>query len=60
LVAISWVVAPCSSTAPAIAAAISSISPMVAPIPLIAETASLVAPWMAPIWAAISSVALAV
>src|SRR6201989_831663 len=43
---ISWVAAPCSSTADAIADEISEIRPMVVPISLIAVTESPVADWM--------------
>src|SRR5260221_5075148 len=57
---ISWVAAPCSSTADAIVAEISDIRAMVAPISLIAVTESLVADWMSAICWLISSVAFAV
>src|ERR1700680_1919553 len=57
---ISWVAAPCSSTADAIVAEISDIRAMVAPISLIAVTESLGADWMSAICWLISSVAFAV
>ena len=46
---ISWVAAPCSSTADAIVADISEIRPMVELISLIAPTESSVADWMSAI-----------
>jgi hypothetical protein len=58
--AISWVAEPCSSTAAAMAAAISLISLIVFPIPRMESTASLVAVWICVIWRAMSSVAFAV
>ena len=58
--AISWVAAPCSSTAAAMVAAISEMRPMVPPISLMAATDSWVAVCMPAIWVPISSVALAV
>src|SRR5271163_3265272 len=57
---ISWVAAPCCSTAEAIEVATELTSPIVPPIRLIASTASLVTACTAAIWAEISSVALAV
>ena len=47
--AISWVAAPCSSTAAAIVAAIWSMSLMVLPMALMACAACWVHPWIAPI-----------
>ena len=58
--AISWVAASCSSTAAAMEAEISLILPMVATIPSMAPTVPLISLLTASIWAAISSVALAV
>src|SRR5205823_9647263 len=57
---ISWVAAPCCSTAAAIAAAISETLPIVPLISLIASTESWVAACIPAIWALISLVALAV
>src|SRR6478735_350124 len=57
---ISWVAAPCSSTAAAMVEAISDILPMVSPISLMAATDSWVAAWMPVICWLISPVALAV
>ena len=58
--AISWVAAPCSSTAAAMADEISDRRSMVEEISLIAPTDSLVAAWMPEICWLISPVALAV
>jgi len=58
--AISWVVAPCSSMAAAMPAAISLTEPMVPAMAWMAVMASPVAAWMAVIWPAISSVAFEV
>ncbi len=60
LLEISWVEAPCSSTAAAMVDAISSTERIVSLIDPIAAAASLVAPWMAEICEPISSVAFAV
>ena len=57
---ISWVAAPCSSTAAAMVEAISDIRPMVSPISLMAPTDSWVAAWMPDICWLISPVAFAV
>src|SRR3954471_7572875 len=57
---ISWVAAPCSSTAAAMVEAISDIRPMVSPISLMAATDSWVAAWMPDICWLISPVAFAV
>ena len=58
--AISFVASLCCSTAIATAFASVSISATAAVIDLISPTALLVAPWIAAIWAAMSSVAVAV
>ena len=58
--AISWVAAPCSSTAEATEVVISLIWEMIAVICSLTFTASRVASWMPATWPPISSVALAV